>query len=229
MSVAVIADAHLGGPGGSADDLVDQLRHLAEGNCRHLVLLGDLFHVWVGARRYETPEIRSVMAALGELRDQGVRIDYVEGNRDFFIARSPYAEVFDVVGDEVQFVAGGRRYLAVHGDGLNDSDYFYRFWNRLSKSTVSRLLMLHLPRALARWLVSVTERQLAKTNFKHKRTIPEAVIREYALRRFQEGSDVLLLGHFHEGRQWSVNGSEVLLLEAWFRSRKVEMFGMDGQ
>jgi len=229
MSVAVIADAHLGGPGGSANELVQQLRHLAAGNCRHLVLLGDLFHVWVGARRYETPEVRSVMAALRELREQGFRIDYVEGNRDFFIARSPYAELFDVVGDEVHFVAGGRRYLAVHGDGLNDSDYFYRFWNRLSKSAVSRLSMTHLPRALARWLVSVTERQLAKTNFKHKSAIPTAVIRGYALRRLQEGFDVLLLGHFHEGCQWSVDGGEVRLLEAWFRSRQVEIFGRGGQ
>ena len=229
MSVAVIADAHLGGPGGSAEALVEQLRQLADGDCRHLVLLGDLFHVWIGARRYETPEIRSLMAALRSLRDVGIRIDYIEGNRDFFIAHSPYAEIFDEVGEEVHFVVGGRRYLAVHGDGLNDRDYLYRFWNRLSKSSLSRFFMLHLPRALARGLVGVTERQLAKTNFKHKSAIPERVIREYALRRLQEGFDVLLLGHFHEGRRWIVDGGEVLLLEAWFRIRQVEMFGVDGE
>lgn len=225
MSVAVLADAHLGGPGGSAAELVGQLDQLAEGDCRHLVLLGDLFHVWIGARRYETPEVRDVMAALARLRDRGMRIDYVEGNRDFFIAGSAYADVFDIVGDEVQFVAGGHRFLAVHGDGLNDRDYLYRFWNRLSKSSVSRFFMLHLPRALARWSVGVTERQLAKTNFKHKGMIPEQVIREYAQRRFQEGFDVLLLGHFHEERRWSIEGGEVRLLEAWFRSRALEIFG----
>ena len=228
MSVAVIADAHLGGPGGSAEALVEQLRDLTEGDCRHLVLLGDLFHVWIGARRYETPEVRSVFAVLQDLREGGFRIDYVEGNRDFFLAESPYSDVFDSVGDEMHFVAGGRSYLAVHGDGLNDRDHLYRFWNRLSKSAVSRFFMLHLPRAWARWLVGVTERQLAKTNFKHKRTIPAAVIREYGRRRLQEGFDVLLLGHFHEGRRWAVDGGEILLLEAWFRSRRVELFGIGG-
>jgi len=228
MSVAVIADAHLGGPGGSAAELVEQLRGLSKSDCRHLVLLGDLFHVWIGARRYETPEVRGIAAALKELREGGVRIDYVEGNRDFFLAGSPYSGIFDAVGDEVQFEAGGRRYLAIHGDGLNDRDHLYRFWNRLSKSAVSRFFMLHLPRALARWLVGVTERQLAKTNFKHKGTIPADVIREYGRRRLQEGFDVVLLGHFHEGRQWSVDGGEILLLEAWFRSRRVELFGVGG-
>ena len=225
MSVAVIADAHLGGPGGSAEQLVAQLDELPASGCRHLVLLGDLFHVWVGARRYETPEVRSVVAALARLRDRDVRIDYVEGNRDFFIAAGPYARVFDSIGDEIYFQAGQRRFLAVHGDGLNDADRLYRFWSRLSKSRVSRFLMLHLPRPLARWSVAVTERQLAKTNFKHKSTIPEGVIREYARQRLQEGFDVLLLGHFHQEGRWSVAGGEILLLEAWFSSRRMEIFG----
>jgi UDP-2,3-diacylglucosamine hydrolase len=223
--VAVIADAHLGGPGGPAAPLVAQLDEIPERGCRHLVLLGDLFHVWVGARRYETAEVRDVVAALARLRDRGVRIDYVEGNRDFFIANSPYAEVFDRVGDEVRFETAGRRFLAVHGDGLNDRDHLYRFWNRLSKSALSRFLMFHLPRTLARWSVGVTERQLAKTNFKHKSTIPDGVIREYALRRLQEGFDVLLLGHFHREKRWSVDGGEIVLLEAWFSSRRIEFFG----
>ena len=114
---------------------------------------------------------------------------------------------------ELTIEADGLRYLAVHGDGLNDRDYMYRFWNWLSKSSASRFFMLNLPPGIARWLVGVTERQLAKTNFKHKSSIPESVIREYAERRFREGFDVLLLGHFHEGRRWSVVGGEVLLLE----------------
>ena len=226
MSVAVIADAHLGGPGGPADPLVEQLLRLPADGCRHLVLLGDLFHVWVGAERYETPEVRSVMSALGQLQEQGVRIDYVEGNRDFFIAGSPYSHLFDFVGQELSFDAGGRRFLAVHGDGLNDRDFLYRFWSWLSKSSTSRFLMLHLPRSLARWLVGVTEKQLGKTNFKHKRMIPTDVIRDYATRRFQEGFEILLLGHFHEERRWLEGGGEILLLDAWFRSHRVEIFGV---
>lgn len=225
MSIAVIADAHLGGPGGPAELLVQQLGEIGATGCRHLVLLGDLFQVWIGERRYETPEVCSVMAALGRLRELGVRIDYIEGNRDFFIADGPYAEVFDHVGTETQFAAAGRRFLAVHGDGLNDQDYLYRFWHWLSKSPASRFGMLHLPRQVARRLVGVTEEQLAKTNFKHKTNIPELVIRSYASRRFQEGFDVLLLGHFHEARRWSLENGEIRLLEAWFTSRRVEWFG----
>jgi len=72
MSVAIVADAHLGGPGGAAGPLVKQLLELPERGCRHLVLLGDIFQVWMGSPHWETPEVREVVPALRRLRaDRG--------------------------------------------------------------------------------------------------------------------------------------------------------------
>lgn len=222
MTVALLADAHIGGPGGSAGPLVEQLRSLPESDCERLVLLGDLFQVWVASPRYESEEIRRVVAALGELAAAGIALDYVEGNRDFFVAESPYAAVFERVAPELSFEAGGLRYLAVHGDGLNPADRQYRFWRWLSKSLPSRLLMKHLPRRVARWAVHRTERGLAGTNFQHKARIPERAILAYADRRLAEGYDMLVLGHFHEERRWTVPAGEVWLLDSWFHSRRIE-------
>lgn len=225
MSVAVIADSHLGGPGGSAEPLVEQLREARRRGCERVVLLGDVFHVWVALRGFETAEVEGVLAAVAELRRAGVVVEYVEGNRDFFVGEGPYADAFDAVVRETRFEAGGRRYLAVHGDGLDDRDHAYRFWRWLSKSAPVRWTMRALPRGLARRIVHGADRRLSQSNFKHKTKIPEAVIRRYAERRLAEGDDVLLLGHFHEPRRWSVEGGEVRLLEAWFSGRRVEWFG----
>lgn len=220
--IAVLADAHIGGPGGPAGPLVEQLDGLAAGPPGNLLILGDLFHVWVGQPSFETTEIRQVVAALGDLRSRGWKIDYIEGNRDFFIAEGPYRQVFDEVANEISFQSGGRSYLAVHGDGLNEKDRLYRFWHWLSKSPPSRFFMLHLPGAVARRLVRVTEGQLSKTNFKHKSRIPREVISRYAVRRLAHGHDVLLLGHFHEAQAWQVEGGEVRLLDAWFNTKRLE-------
>jgi UDP-2,3-diacylglucosamine hydrolase len=219
-SVAVLADAHLGGPGGAAPPLVAQLEEVASSGCRHLVLLGDLFQGWVGFRRFETPEIAAVAAALVRLRQAGVRVDYVEGNRDFFLAGGPYAGCFDSVVREIAFEAGGVRCLAVHGDGLDRRDWKYRFWRRASKSALSRLVISKTPRRLARRLVWGTEARLSRTNLAHKRHIPEEVLVAYGGRRLAEGHDVLLLGHFHEERRWTVPGGLVWLLPAWFETRR---------
>ena len=222
--VAVIADSHLGGPGGDGEEMIGQLRALPARGCRHLVLLGDIFHVWVGSGKFETAEIRRVVPELRALRRGGVRVDYVEGNRDFFLARSPYADAFDHIGLETSFEAGGRRFLCVHGDGLNDRDRQYLFWRWLSKSPPVRLAVLGLPRRLAGRLVGSAEKKLAQTNFKHRSAIPEAPIRAFGERRLAEGYGSLLVGHFHEPHTWQVAGGEVRLLDAWFHTRRVEWF-----
>ena len=221
-AVALLADAHLSGPGGPAGPLAAQLAALPAAGCRRLVVMGDLFQTWVGHRHFETADVAEMVAALRGLRRGGLRIDYVEGNRDFFLAAGPYADAFDEVSEEIAFEDAGVRYLAVHGDGLVEDDWQYRFWRRLSKSGLSRLLAGRIPAPLARRLVTATERRLSRTNLKHRRRLPEAAIRRYAERRLAEGHDVLLLGHFHVARTWSVPGGEVRLLEAWFKTRKVE-------
>jgi UDP-2,3-diacylglucosamine hydrolase len=222
QKIALLADAHLSGPGGAAGPLVDQLAALPDLGCRRLVLMGDLFQAWVGLRRFETADIAAVVAALRRLRQRGVVVDYVEGNRDFFLGGGPYAVAFDRVATEVSFELGGVRYLAVHGDGLNDEDWRYLFWRRLSKSGPVRLMAGLVPGPLARRLVASTEQRLSRTNFKHRHHLPDAAIRRYAERRLAEGHDVLLLGHFHEAHTWQVAGGEVRLLAAWFQTRTLE-------
>jgi UDP-2,3-diacylglucosamine hydrolase len=222
VQVALVADAHLDGPGGEPAPLVAQLAPLAGEGVERLILLGDIFQAWVGFPQYETPAVRAVLDAVAALRARGVKVEYIEGNRDFFVAEGPYRDAFDLVGLETSFESGGRRYLAVHGDGLNDRDYQYLAWRALSKSRASRFLVFHTPRRFAQRMVHSTERRLSRTNFKHKIAVPEAAIRAYAERRLAEGHDVLLLGHFHEPRTWRVPGGEVRLLDAWFRTRSVE-------
>ncbi|MEM7356649.1 MAG: UDP-2,3-diacylglucosamine diphosphatase [Acidobacteriota bacterium] len=225
MSVAIIADCHLGGPGGDAGPLLEQLEALPDRGCRHLVLMGDIFHIWVGKRSFETDLIRRVIHAFETLRGRGVRIDYIEGNRDFFIAKGPYAKAFDTVALEVDFEAGGKRYLAVHGDGLNDRDRQYLFWRWLSKSLPVRWAISILPPPIARHFMVSTEARLAETNFKHKAEIPKEAILRYGERRLSEGYDVLLLGHFHESRVWSAGSGEVHILDAWFNHHHIEWLG----
>lgn len=224
MPVAVVADAHLGGPGGDAGPLVEQLEALSERDCERLVLLGDMMQAWIGFERFETDEVRELVAVLRRLRARGIPVHYVEGNRDFFLDRSPYADAFATLGTEYAFTTDGVRYLVVHGDGLDERDRQYHLWRKLSKSALSRLVVGRIPHRFAQRLVRSTEARLSYTNMKHKREIPEDVVRRYGERRLAEGYDVLLLGHFHEPRRYEVPGGEVRILDAWFHSHRVEWF-----
>jgi UDP-2,3-diacylglucosamine pyrophosphatase LpxH len=222
VSVAIIADSHIGGPGGAVEPLLEQMRALPGQGAERLVLLGDLFQVWVGYAQYETPDVAAFLAVVDELRGRGLRVDYIEGNRDFFLAEGPYRKRFDSIGFEVALKQGALRYLFVHGDGLNDRDRQYLAWRWLSKSAPVRGVIRHLPRPIVSRLVHSTERKLTGPNFKHKVRVPEEAIRAYGEKRLAEGHDVLFLGHFHEARTWRVPGGEIRLLDSWFHSRRVE-------
>ncbi len=222
MSIAVVADAHIGGPGGDADELVSQLRRLPQQGCTRLILLGDLFHVWVGDRRYETPDIACVVEVLRELRRDGLRIDYIEGNRDFFLDGSPYADAFDGLHQELIIEQGGQRCWFVHGDGINDRDWRYRFWRWLSKSQASRFFFHRLPGPLARRLVHSTEARLARSSFRHKTEVPLAPLCQFARSRLGVEADVLVLGHFHDHLSLEVLGGHVCVVEAWFVQRQMQ-------
>src|SRR5258706_14498283 len=106
--VAIVADAHLGGPGGEVAPLVEQLRALPAAGCRRLLLMGDLFQAWVGFPQFAPQGLAELLRVVAAMRAGGIRVDYLEGNRDFFLAASCYAGCFDLVGHEVAFTAGGR-------------------------------------------------------------------------------------------------------------------------
>ncbi|MEO6323261.1 MAG: hypothetical protein ABIT01_19515, partial [Thermoanaerobaculia bacterium] len=108
--VAVFADAHLGQAQGDADDFLAVLTSVAARGFRTVVLLGDIFHYFIGDRKFETPLVTHVLAGWQKLADEGVSIRYVEGNRDFFIAGTPYASAFSAYGATDGLEVGGRRY-----------------------------------------------------------------------------------------------------------------------
>ncbi|HTY41521.1 MAG TPA: UDP-2,3-diacylglucosamine diphosphatase [Thermoanaerobaculia bacterium] len=217
---AVIADSHVGRQAGDEGPFLEALDAARRRGATAITLLGDVFHFFIAHRKFETPAIARFLETARALRDAGTPITYIEGNRDFFL-RGSYAEsAFRSVCDEETFVEGGRRFLATHGDLLNDRDHAYRFWRFLSKNRVSRAAVSLVPRRAATRLVWKTEARLYRTNFKHKKDLPVAMIREFATRRFRDGVDVLLLGHFH--RPWvdESAGGRIEILPAFVEERR---------
>ncbi len=120
--VAVFADAHLGQAEGDAADFLAALEGVAAGGFRTVVLLGDIFHYFIGSPKLETPLIRTVLDAWDGLAARGVELRYVEGNRDFFLRGTRWARAFAAYGDTDGLAVGSRRYAFVHGDRVNTRD-----------------------------------------------------------------------------------------------------------
>ncbi|MCL2102539.1 MAG: UDP-2,3-diacylglucosamine diphosphatase [Syntrophorhabdaceae bacterium] len=177
-----------------------------------MFLLGDIFDLWFGAAGLTFRFQKPIIARLRELRSQGLRIAYVEGNRDFYLGREHAGTTLDLVcGDNLRFTVGGLRVYLSHGDTVNKADLWYRFWKAISKNRFANNLVSSLPGWFFLPIAARVERKLKRYNRRHKESFPEEDCKRYATERFAEGSDIVVLGHFHQERLMPQNGDVVKL------------------
>ena len=137
------------------------------------------------------------VARLKMLADQGVRVTYVEGNRDFFLfpynAGRPFAEIAPEFSETT---IGGRRVYLAHGDLVNIHDLQYRRWRRFSRNRAIYSIFMSLPSFAAIRLARYLEQRFRNTNQRHKAIFPVDTCEDFARTLFRQ-YDTVILGHFH--------------------------------
>jgi UDP-2,3-diacylglucosamine hydrolase len=227
-----IGDVHLERDDPALPAFVAFLERLGQSAAR-VVLLGDLFNVWIGDRQLEGPHQTAVVRRLEQLRRRGVFVRYVEGNRDYRIARCYAGTALDTSSERpIVERFGGRSIWAAHGDLVNPADRNYRLWRRFSRSAPVWWLFRLVPSSRRLRLADALENRLRSTNLAFKSHFPEGAIRAYAEPRFATGHDVVVLGHFHVERELRQPNEgvdrRILVLPEWRESRRHLRIGPEG-
>ena len=216
---ALLGDAHLNDDDPEVGAFVDFLEAFPR-EITTLVILGDLFSVWLGRSEMIRPHHRRVVTALRSLRGRGCRLLYVEGNHDFFLSRLYEGDPFDRLSSHPidESLAGLSVHLA-HGDLLNTKDRQYRAWRAISKNHLFFSLFNLIPTRRRLQIVDRLETGMEKTNSEFRKGFPLEECESYARPRIRGGRDLLVFGHFHEERKidyeaGSRRGS-VYVLPAW--------------
>lgn len=215
--IYVIGDSHIGLGDGSEEPVNAWLDRFAALQPRALYLNGDLFHYLIAHRNFRTRSVDRVMAKFRELRDRGIAVHYVEGNRDFFLKGSFVEDAVTDIALEYAIPAGTKKYLIIHGDMINDRDFAYRFWRRASKNPVTKIGVSLVPKKIARNFVDGVEKKLAKSNFKHKSRVPVELMEQYGRTRAPEGFTDVVFGHFHE-KLVLPGSTTVTVLPPWYET-----------
>jgi UDP-2,3-diacylglucosamine hydrolase len=217
--IFVIGDSHIGLSEGSERRVNAWLDRLMTHSPRALYLNGDLFHYLIAHPKFTTDSVHRVFAKFRELRDHGVGVHYVEGNRDFFLKGSFVEDSVTDTAIEYSVAAGPRKYLIVHGDMINDRDWPYRFWRHASKNPVTKFGVAMIPGKTARNFVDGVEKKLARSNFKHKTNLPLELMKAYGEKRARQGFTDVVFGHFHNKLVLPAGPSmTVTVLPAWYET-----------
>jgi UDP-2,3-diacylglucosamine hydrolase len=221
--IFVIGDSHIGLGDGHEKRINAWLDRLLALRPKALYLNGDLFHYLIAHPKFRTTSVERVMAKFRELRDAGVAIHYVEGNRDFFLKGSFVEDSVTDTAVEYTLAAGPKKYLIVHGDMINDADWPYRFWRYASKNPVTKIGVSLIPKTTARRLVDKVEKKLSKSNFKHKTRLPVELMEAYGRKRNGEGYTNVVFGHFHHKMVLPAGDATISILPPWYETGEAIM------
>lgn len=145
VQIDLLSDLHLGP--GTPGTLARLGRHLAETPAQAVLLLGDIFEVWVGddARHetFETEVVRLLRAASAQRA-----LYFMPGNRDFLVGPALLADAgMSALPDPTVLDAFGQRWLLVHGDAQCLDDTAYQAFRRQVRSPEWQAQLLAQPLA----------------------------------------------------------------------------------
>jgi UDP-2,3-diacylglucosamine hydrolase len=233
LSLIAISDLHLNPQAPQrATDFLKFLRQAADSK-DDVLIAGDLFDLWLGPApltfAYQAPILRQMEGLVAS----GLRLYYVEGNRDFAVSDSWGMKLFSGMAAETLRLQHERWTLkAVHGDLINREDRLYRFWRALSKNRLSLFLLKKLPPRFVQKSSEKMERELKPTNRKHKSYFPEKHVEAFIREAATEGYNLVIAGHFHIEREIEIQwqGRSVLFysLPGWEHGLRYLVIPEDG-
>ncbi len=111
-----------------------------------LYILGDLFEYWAGDDDLADPFNASICRALKALSENGTRVFFIAGNRDFLIDTGFSSASGAMVLEEPYLTSiGGMPTLLLHGDTLCSDDTAYQEFRASVRSQAWRESFLALP------------------------------------------------------------------------------------
>jgi len=166
-----------------------------------VVLAGDIFDLFVGNKEIFKKRYHEFLSALRSLSDQGVQVDYIEGNHDFQLsdvyALIPRVSIHD---DAVDFTVDEKRFYVSHGDLANAKDYSYLALRSFYRSAPSRWMIKRVPDFFLEQVGKISGR-LSKIKNRQKGNATQALRLPYhaaAEKLFDRGYDYVVMGHCHD-------------------------------
>lgn len=153
INVVFISDLHLHPEDQKIQERFNQFLEWAKGSVKNVYILGDFFHSWAGDDSIDEWS-RGIARQLYSLKNQGINIYYMHGNRDFLLG-SDFAQLagWTILSEPTVLQLDQEKILLVHGDRYCTKDLAHQRFRRLTRNQVFPYLFLKLPLKLRQRLV----------------------------------------------------------------------------
>ena len=147
----------------------------AKNHTKSLYILGDFFHVWVGDDCLDT-YTKTIVEHLNNLHQEGVRLFFLPGNRDFLIGDDFLQEAkLKRLHDPCVIKLSGERLFLTHGDAYCSRDYGHMLLRKLTRPKLFQILFNQLPKSFRYFCVHQLRTYSKGVNRKQKDNIYQVV------------------------------------------------------
>jgi len=195
-----------------------------------LIIGGDFFDFWFDYQYVIPKGYNDILYRLEQLYNSGIKIHYILGNHDYWDFGS-FTQKFGAIvhAGDLEFDINGQKILVTHGDGLLKKDVSYRFMKRIIRSKLAiflfRLFHPDWGCALAR-KVSDTSSHYHHHDDKSIKIRNE--LRLFANKKWDEGYDVVLIGHYHQTEIETTKEKSLIFMGDWLKHFTVTSLDENG-
>lgn len=168
----------------------------------HLILLGDVFDLWIGDHKYFKEKFHQTLSQLRRLVEDGVEVHYFEGNHDIHLKKFWEKRIgVHVHPSKKIFQLGPFKVRAEHGDLMNPQDKGYLFLRWFLRTKPMELLSQYIP---GKVVAMIGERSSLMSRIYTSRINKEYIdkvieyTRAYAKKEYAKDKfDTIITGHTH--------------------------------
>jgi UDP-2,3-diacylglucosamine hydrolase len=186
-------------------------------DAKELIIIGDLFDCWIEYRQVVPKGFYRFLTKLGEIINEGIKVTYLSGNHDFWYGKY-FMEEFgiEIIHKPVSKEIEGKKFFLHHGDGLAYKDTGYKILKVILRSKVSQFLYSLLHPDIGIWLAKKSSSSSREYTGKKNYSLRDG-LQDYAVKKFGEGYNYVLMGHRHFAYTYSENGGTYANLGDWVR------------
>lgn len=197
-----------------------------------LYVLGDLFEFWVGDDD-KTPFANQIRTEFKALTDSGVRVFFIQGNRDFLLGKRFCKQTRITLLDDVCTIdLYGKKAVILHGDTLCTDDVDYQKFRKTVHQPWLQWVFNHIPWFIKKKIVAKVQSDIRDDKSNKSLDIMDVNQSEVENVMSQYCVDLMIHGHTHrpDTHHFDVNGVKKtrIVLGDWYTQGSVLQVNSDG-
>ncbi len=196
-----------------------------------LYVLGDLFEFWVGDDD-KTPFANQIRTEFKALTDSGVRVFFIQGNRDFLLGKRFCKQTGITLLDDVCTIdLYGKKAVILHGDTLCTDDVDYQKFRKTVHQPWLQWVFNHIPWFIKKKIVAKVQSDIRDDKSNKSLDIMDVNQSEVENVMSQYCVDLMIHGHTHrpDTHHFDVNGVKKtrIVLGDWYTQGSVLQVNSD--